>query len=75
MKEFGLYDLKNYEQCVCIGTMKDIARYLNRGTNTLWSHIARKKRGQVNYISQRYDLVEIKGKKNEQTRNKKINDK
>lgn len=59
MKKFGLYDLKDYEQCVCIGTMKDIANYLNTSLNSMWSHYTKKQKGKVKYIRQRYDLVEI----------------
>ena len=72
MKQFGLYDMKNYEQCVCIGTIREISQYLGKNYHSLWSHLSRKKQGDVKYIHQRYDLVELEGK-NEKRTNKKSN--
>ena len=62
MKQFGLYDLKENEQCVCIGSMQNIADYLNTSLNSMWSHYTKKQQGKIKYIRQRYDLVELEVK-------------
>lgn len=63
MKQFGLYDMKDYEQCVYVGTIKEISEFLGKNYNSLWSHLTRKKQGKIKYIHQRYELVEIINKK------------
>lgn len=61
MKTFGLYDLKYYEECVCLGTIKDIASYLNCSSNSIRSYITHRKKGErQGLLRKRYELVEIK---------------
>lgn len=72
MKEYGLYDIKDYEQCVCIGTISKIEKFLGKRANSLHEHLNRKRKGEVKYIHQRYDLVEIGGKNERNIRNNKL---
>ena len=59
MKEYGLYDVKDYETCVYFGTVKEIAKFLNCKTASIYCHITRKKRGFINLLKHKYDLIEI----------------
>ena len=60
MKIYGLYDLKHYEECVCIGTIKDISIFLQCTTGSIRSHISHRKNGKRSgLLRQRYELVEI----------------
>lgn len=51
MKIYGIYDTKNKEQCVRIGTLKEIMKFLNITARA----IDRASRG--NRLCSRYDLV------------------
>lgn len=51
MKEYGLYDVKDYEQCILIGTLKEISNYLNYSYNGLRSYLTRKKRRKSKFIT------------------------
>ena len=51
MKIYGIYDITNKEQCVRIGTLKDIMKFLNITARA----IDRASRG--NTLCSRYDLV------------------
>lgn len=60
MKMYGLYDLKYYEECVCLGTIKDISLFLTCSTNSIRSYITHRKKGErSNLLRKRYELVEI----------------
>lgn len=60
-KEYALYDIKDYEQCVCFGDIKEIAKYLNSTPNSLMSYMSHKKKGRINgLLNKRYELIEIK---------------
>lgn len=60
MKEYGLYDLKDYEQCVIIGNLKEIAEYLKCSTNSLRSYMSHIKKGErKGLLKRRYELVKI----------------
>lgn len=60
MKTYGLYDTKYFEECVCLGTIKDISNYLHCSTNSIRSYITHRKKGErFGYLRKRYELVEI----------------
>ena len=67
MKLYGLYNIKEYEQCEYFGTIKEIAKYLNESPSSLYKHICLKKQGKLKYVKQKYDLVEIKETEIEET--------
>lgn len=59
-KEYAVYDMKDYEQCVRIGTMKEIAEFLNCSSDSIWSYISHKKAGRrEGLIHRRYDVVQV----------------
>lgn len=60
MKQYGLYNIKEYEQCEYFGTIKEIADYLKESPSSLYKHICLKKQGKVKYVKHKYDLVEMK---------------
>lgn len=70
MKEYGLYDVKNYEQCVRIGTLKEIAIHLKCSSNSLRSYLSRRKIGKQNLLKRRYELIEIQEKEIEEQKRK-----
>ncbi|WP_405317566.1 NUMOD4 domain-containing protein [Faecalibacillus faecis] len=56
-----MYDIKEYEQCVCLGTIKDIATFLECSTNSIRSYITHRKKGErSSLLRKRYGLAEIK---------------
>lgn len=60
MKEYGLYDLKEDEQIVCLGNLKEISKFLCTTTNSLRSYISHRKSGErTGLLRRRYELVEI----------------
>lgn len=59
MKEYGVYDVKENEQCVYLGNIVEIANYLNCNENSLRCYLTRKKNGQQFLLLRRYELVEI----------------
>ena len=59
MKEYGLYDVKNNEECVYFGTIKEISKFLNCKPCSLHSHLTRKRRGFINLLKHKYELIEI----------------
>ncbi len=59
MKFYGLYDLKEYEQCVFVGSIKEIAEFINENVSSLRSYLSKHKKGQIKLIKHRYELVEI----------------
>lgn len=58
-KEYAIYDMKDYEQCVFIGTMEEIANFLNYSKTSLYSYITRKKKGKQDLLNHKYELVEV----------------
>lgn len=59
-KEYALYDMKDYEQCVCVGTMKEIAEFLKYSENGLRSYLSHKKAGRRDsLIHKKYELLEV----------------
>lgn len=48
IKEYGLYNIKEYEQLVFLGTLKEIAKYLDYNVGSLRSYLTRKKSGGQN---------------------------
>lgn len=59
MKIYGIYDTKNKEQCVRIGTLQEILRYF--GIQVPIKSLNRA----LHYISNRYELVYLFDEKNE----------
>ena len=59
IKEYGVYDLKEDEQCIYIGTMTEVSRFLNYSKDTLWSYLSRKKHDRSLLINHRYEIVEV----------------
>ena len=59
LKEYGIYDLKEDEQCIYIGTMSEVSKFLNYNKDTLWSYLSRKKHDRSLLISHRYEIVEV----------------
>lgn len=59
MKEYGLYDLKDNEQCVYIGNIKEMSNYLNYTIASLRSYLTRSKNGTQKLLKHRYKLIEI----------------
>jgi len=58
-KEYALYDTAEFEQLVFMGTLKDIANYLNCEVGSLRSFLTRKKNKQQELLQRRYDMVEV----------------
>lgn len=58
-KIYGLYNMKENEQCEYFGTREEIANYLGLKKNSLSVHLVRKKHGEKVLIKHKYDLVEI----------------
>lgn len=59
-KEYAIYDMKDYEQCVFMGTLKQIAEFLNYSENGLRSYLSHKKAGRRDsLIKKQYELLEV----------------
>lgn len=50
MRIYGIYEDNEYEECVFVGTAKEVARYLNCSTYTLRSGISHKYKMQHKYV-------------------------
>lgn len=62
--EYAIYDMKDYEQCVYIGTLKEIAKFLEYSENGLRSYLSHKKAGRRDsLIHKQYELIEIEENK------------
>lgn len=59
MKTYGLYDMKEFEQCVIVGNIKEISEFIGGSTNSLRSYLTRKKKGEQELLKHRYELAEI----------------
>jgi len=59
MKEYGLYDFKDNEQCVFIGNVHEIAKFLKCSEKGLYSHITRHRQGIIKLLKARYEIAEI----------------
>lgn len=57
--EYAIYDMKDYEQLVFSGNMKEISKFLDYSEASLYSYITRKRKEQQELIKHRYDLVKI----------------
>lgn len=60
MKEYGVYDVKENEQCVCLGNISEIANYFKCSEKSLRSYLTRKKTGKQELLKRRYELIEVK---------------
>ena len=60
MKQYGLYNIKDHEQCEYFGTMKEIAKYLELKPQSLSVHLVRKKHGIKFLILHKYELIQVK---------------
>ena len=58
-KTYGLYNVKEYEQCEYFGTQKEISDYLGISINTLRIYLCRKRKGKQKLILNKYDVVEM----------------
>ena len=56
---YGLYDIKENEQCVLIGSIKEIANYLKYSEGSLRKYLHRKKKIENLLIAHRYELTKI----------------
>ena len=61
-KIYGLYNVKDDEQCEYFGTREEIANYLGMKPNSLSVFLVRKKRGIRFLIKHKYDLIEMETK-------------
>lgn len=59
MKLYGLYNIKDYEQCEYFGTIKEIAEYLKIEPNSLRINLIRKRHGKNFLIKHKYELVKM----------------
>ena len=64
MKQYGLYNVKDYEQCVYFGTIKEIATYLKLKPQTLLAYLCRRKHNNKLLLNRCYELIEIKEQNN-----------
>lgn len=58
-KIYGLYNMKDNEQCEYFGTITEIAKYLGLKPNSLSVFLVRKKHGNIFLIKHKYDLIEM----------------
>ena len=58
LKQYGLYNIANYEQCEYFGSKKEIAEYLNLKENTIAVCMVRKRKGMRALLLNKYELVE-----------------
>lgn len=61
-KLYGLYNVKDNEQCEYFGTIREIAKYLGVKPNSLSVFLVRKKHGIKFLILHKYDLIEMEDK-------------
>lgn len=66
MKQYGLYNIKEYEQCEYFGTQREIATYLGLSYRYIGSYLTRKKKGTQELLKRKYDLVEITNEETEE---------
>ena len=57
--EYAIYDMKDYEQLVYSGTIKEVAKFLNYSEHSLRSYLTRKKNGTRDLLGHRYELIKV----------------
>ena len=57
--EYAIYDMKDHEQFVYSGTMKQVAEYLEMSRASLYSYITHKRLGTQDFIKHRYEVVKV----------------
>lgn len=58
-KEYAIYDMKDYEQCVGIfSTIKDVAKYFNTSSRSIASTICRGELRKHQYLIKRIEVNE-----------------
>lgn len=57
--EYAIYDMKDHEQFVYSGTMKQVAEYLEMSRASLYSYITHKKNGEQDFIKRRYEVLKV----------------
>ena len=57
--EYAIYDMKDHEQFVYSGTMQEVADYLGRKKENLYSYVLGKKRDKSSLIARRYEIVKV----------------
>lgn len=66
MMIYGVYEADEYEQCVFVGTMRELVKMFNRTERSLSSSIARHKKIEVNGHRRYYIYSLYKEAKDEQ---------
>ena len=61
--EYAIYDMKDHEQFVYSGTMKQVAEYLEMSRASLYSYITHKRLGTQDFIKHRYEVVKVEEEK------------
>ena len=59
MIEYAIYDMKEYEQFVYSGTIKQVANYLECSPQTIRSYMSYKKNQRDGYIHKRYEIIKV----------------
>lgn len=59
INEYAIYDMKDNEQYVYSGKMREVAKYLGLKKESLYSYISRKKRNSSLLLRRRYELVRV----------------
>lgn len=57
--EYAIYDMKDYEQLVYMGSISEIAKFLNLNPGSIRSYMSYKRAGREGYIKRRYEIVKI----------------
>ena len=56
---YGLYDIKNDEQCVFLGNIREISEYLECDKQTIYDYLYKHKIGKHDLIKKRYEIIKI----------------
>ena len=56
---YGLYNLKDNEQCEFFGTINEISAYANIPRGTIWSYLCRKRKGKQKTLRRKYEMIEM----------------
>lgn len=59
MKTYALYDMKEFEQCVIIGDLKEISDFTGNTIDSIRSYLSKKKARPTKLLKHRYELVEL----------------
>lgn len=59
INEYAIYDMKDHEQFVYSGTMKQVAEYLEMSRASIYSYITHKRNGEQDLIKHRYEVLKV----------------